>query len=199
MATIGMQYPVYSIITKEEFGKSPTYGEGGVIGKGILADKTINTNNNPLYADGAITENDRGFSDGTIKFTVDDIDLKTKADLLGLKYTQAEEGGLEGIKLGGGDVAPYVGVGYYKTKRRNNVTYYEATWFFKVQFAPFSDSAKTKEKAIDWQTADVEGTIMTVEGYDNDVYEETVRCATDTEAKEWLNTRANITTTTTQG
>ena len=35
---------------------------------------------------------------------------------------------------------------------------------------------------------------MIVDGYEEGAYEETVRFATETEVREWLNTKANITT-----
>jgi phi13 family phage major tail protein len=195
MAKIGLYYPVYAKIEKEEYGVAPTYGTGATIGKAITADKTINFNDNPLYADGAIAENDRSFSDGSIKFGVDDITLKTTADLLGASYTEATETEPEKIVRASGNTAPYVGVGYYKKGVKNNVPYFEGTWLHKIQFAPFGETAKTKEKSIEWQTPEIEGSIMVVDGYAEGAYEETVRFTTETEVREWLNTKANITTT----
>ena len=194
MAKIGLYYPVYAKIEKEEYGVAPTYGTGDVIGKAITAEKTINFNDNPLYADGTIAENDRSFSDGSIKFGVADIGLKTTADLLGAKYTEKTETEPEKIIRAGGNIAPYCGVGYYKKGVDNNIPYYEGTWLLKTQFSPFGESAKTKEKSIEWQTPEIEGSIMIVDGYEEGAYEETVRFATETEVREWLNTKANITT-----
>lgn len=196
MAKIGLYYPVAAKITAETYGSAPTYGTGFVIGKAITAEKTINNNDNPLYADGAIAENDRSFSDGTITFGVDDISLKVQADFLGATYTPAEKG-LDGdipesIVKSSGDVAPYVGVGYYKRGLKSNVPYFEATVLLKVQFAPFSESSKTKEKSIEWQTPTIEGSIMVVEGYKGDAYEETAKFATEAAARAWLNAKLNI-------
>lgn len=193
MAKIGLYYPVYAKITEEEFGSLPTYGTGAVIGKAITADKDTNANNNPLYADGGIAENDRSFSDGTISLNVDDISLKVQADLLGATYDAGLGDTPETITKASGDVAPYVGVGYYKRGIKNNVAYFEATVLLKVQFAPFSESAKTKEKQIEWQTPTIEGSIMTVEGYKNDAYEVTAKFETEQDARDWLNEMLNIT------
>ncbi len=196
MAKIGLYYPVAAVITNDEYGKAPTYDKGFVIGKAITADKTINTNDNPLYADGGIAENDRSFSDGTISLGIDDIMLKDQATLLGATYTAADEPGNtpETIEKSSDDIAPYVGFGYYKRGIKNNVPYFEATLLLKVQFAPFSESAKTKEKAIEWQTPTIEGSIMIVDGYKGGKYEETAKFATESDCREWLNTKLNITT-----
>ena len=195
MAKTGLYYPVATVITKEEFGKAPTYDKGFVIGMAINVDKAINTNDNPLYADGCIAENDRSFSDGTITLGVADISLKDQATLLGATYTEADKtGGTPAtISKASDDIAPYVGFGYYKTARNNNVPYFEATWLLKVQFAPFSESVKTKEKSIEWQTPTIEGTIMTVDGYEGGKYEETAQFETVSECRAWLNEKANIT------
>ena len=60
---------------------------------------------------------------------------------------------------------------------KNNVPLFlRGTWLHKIQFAPFGETAKTKKKkSIEWQTPEIEGSIMVVDGYAEGAYEETVR------------------------
>lgn len=197
MAKIGLYYPVAAKITAETYGSVPTYGTGIVIGKAITADITINTNDNPLYADGAIAENDRSFSDGTVKLGVDDISMETEAALLGSKYTaeskETQSPTPETIVKSSGQTAPYFGFGFYKKGMKANVPYFEVTWLYKVQFAPFSENGKTKEKSIEWQTPEIEGSVMIVDGYEDGAYETKAKFTSESAARTWLNTLANIT------
>ena len=54
------------------------------------------------------------FSDGSIKFSVDDITLKTTADLLGASYTEATETEPENCPCKWQYCSICRGVGYYK-------------------------------------------------------------------------------------
>lgn len=195
MAKIGLKYPVAAPISSEVSGEFPVYSAGFVIGKAVAADKQVNSNDNPLYGDDAITENDTSFSDGTIALTVADFgtsvenSLEIRAKMLG--HEIVEESGAKVLRKRRGDNAPNLGLGYFSTKRMNNVDVYEATWLFKVKFQLPSETANTKGSSIEWQTPQVTGKIMFVEGMD-DVYEETVMFTTQTQAFAWLKSKANI-------
>jgi len=60
------------------------------------------------------------------------------------------------------DVAPYVGFGFYMVRKRSNALSYMTRMFPKMQFAEPSEEAKTKGKAIEWQTDNLVGTILTM-------------------------------------
>ena len=73
MAKIGLKCPVAAQITGYDSATgAPTYGNGFIIGKAVTAEKTIESNSNPLYGDDAIAENDSSFASGTIKLGVTD-------------------------------------------------------------------------------------------------------------------------------
>ena len=199
MARIGLKYPVATLITQETWGNAPTYGTGFVIGKAIAAEKSIESNDNPLYGDDSIAENDTSFSKGSIKLGVTEFgtdrisSLEIQAKLLG--HEIVTESGVKVLRRAGGTASPNIGFGYYKTKKHNGSRYYEATWLYKVQFKTPSESTNTKGESIEWQTPEIEGTIMKVEGFNDDAYEDTATFATEAEAKAWLNSKANIETT----
>ena len=52
------------------------------------------------------------------------------------------------IIANGSDVSPFVGVGFYGTKRVNNVNKYRAIWLPKVQFAEPNDGTPLREKTL---------------------------------------------------
>ena len=90
MAKIGLKCPVAAQITGYDSATgAPTYGNGFIIGKAVTAEKTIESNSNPLYGDDAIAENDSSFASGTIKLGVTDFGndyadgLQVQAKMLG--------------------------------------------------------------------------------------------------------------------
>ena len=175
MAKIGLKFPVASPITGYTASGMPIYSTGFIVGKAITAEKSIESNDNPLYADDAVAENDTSFAGGTIKLGVSDFGadykdgLQVQAKMLG--HTIIDSG--SGIRRSALDIAPYLGFGFYKTKKQNGKFVYEATWLYKTIFKIPSESTTTKGKSIEWQTPEIEGTIMAVEGYEGDAYEDT--------------------------
>lgn len=196
MAKIGLKYPVAAPITSESYGETPVYGEGFVIGKAVSAEKSIETNDNPLYGDDGVAENDVTFASGTITLGVTDFgrtraeNLEIQAKLLG--HQIVDDNGVGVLRKGRNDEAPYLGLGYMKTKKHNNEIYYEATWLYKTQFSEFSESANTKAKNIEWQTPSIKGNIMLVEGFEKDTWEDTAVFSTEAQARTWLMAKANI-------
>ena len=198
MAKIGLKCPVAAPITGYDSTSGiPTYGNGFIIGKAVTAEKTIESNSNPLYGDDAIAENDSSFASGTIKLGVTDFGndyadgLQVQAKMLGNVVTSVTGGGYS-IRRASGQSAPYLGFGFYKTKMHNGQRIYEATWLYKTQFKTPSDTTNTKGQSIEWQTPEIEGTVMVVEGFDGDTYEDTAVFTTEGAAKSWLFAKARI-------
>lgn len=202
MAKIGLKYPVAAEITAEPVGSAPTYDTGFVIGKAVSANKNITSNDNPLYGDDAIAENDTSFQQGTLELNVTDFgtdsttSLSIQAQMLGHTVVTTGTGSdaVTSMVKKAGDNAPNLGVGYYKTKLLNNVKMYEATWLYKVKFQLPSEQANTKGQNIEWQTSSITGRIMALSN-DEDTYEETAIFDTEAKAIAWLNSKANIGTT----
>ena len=146
MAKLGLQYPVYKSEKKS-----------GVIAKAIQADISITVNNVPLYADDALAENDRSFQNGTLTLGIDDLKDEIQAEFLGHEIDE-ETGEITANK---NDVSPYVGVGFFGTKKVNNIPKYRAVWLPKIQFGEPNDTNQTKGETVTWNTPVLEGAIMT--------------------------------------
>ena len=158
MAHIGMKYPVAA-----PWNEDGTYGEGFVVGMAIKFSGTPNKNDVTLYADDGVAETDKSIKDYGVSLNTDDITLKVHADLMGHTYVPAstpEEGEAvpESIDIGSEDVAPYVGLGFYKRRRKNNVTSFTAIWLYKTQFSEPNEEAETKGDSMNFQTPTIEGT-----------------------------------------
>lgn len=197
MAKIGLKFPVAAVINGYGADGKPTYNQGFIIGKAISAEKSIESNDNQLYGDDAIAESDTSFAGGSVKLGVTDFgdnyneSLQIQGKLLGQAVTTVEGGGYR-IRRSALTVAPYVGFGFYKTKKHKNKLVYEATWLYKTVFKTPSESTTTKGKSIEWQTPEIEGTVMAVEGFDNDTYEDTALFETEVAARSWLCEKIHI-------
>jgi phi13 family phage major tail protein len=173
MAKIGLNYPVYKTSTA-----------AGVIAKAIQADISIENNDISLYGDDAIAEKDVSFKTGTLTLGITDLSDTIQAALLGHSIA-------DGVMTAkSSDTAPQVGIGFYGVKMVNNIKYYRAIWFPKVQFAEPADNNATKGEAIVFGTPVLVGTILedATLGWKN---ETTV--ATAALAQAWLEAKAGTT------
>lgn len=174
MANIGLKYPVYKSGAKK-----------GEIAKAIQADIKIDTNDVKLYANDAVTESDKSFKSGTLTLGIDDLPDEIQAEFLGHKLDTNGE-----IIASGNDISPYVQVGFYAKKRKNNKDYFRAIWLHKVQFGEPEDTNKTKGESVEFATTTLEGNILLDE---NNYWKSEQTFETEAEAKEYLDAKAGIT------
>lgn len=214
MAHIGMKYPVAAELESEKDGTVSYKSDTGiVIGKAISFTGTPNKNDVTLYADDAAAETDKTQRDWGVSLNVDDIALKIQATLLGHGYKNNSEAftGMEDMTgvtdaermiIGTDDVAPYFGTGFYKRRRKNNVTTFTAIWLYKVQYSEPTENAETKGESVNFQTPTIEGTAYPVElkgtGDGDDegvrmVLGEKVIFTKESDARKWLEKMAGIT------
>ena len=86
MAFIGMRHVVAAPVSAHTPGAEPTYGTGFDVGMAITGNLTINRNNNPLYADDVIAEDDNGITGMELELGVDDLTDEIEANMARLKY-----------------------------------------------------------------------------------------------------------------
>ena len=159
MAHIGMKRPVAG-----KLGEDGTYSDGFVVGKAISFTGTPTNGDVELRADDEVAETDKSIQDMGVSLNVDDLSLKVYADLLGHDYVAAVEGDgdstpstPESVEIGTDDVAPYVGLAFYKRRRKNNVTTFTAIFLRKVQFSEPTENGNTKGGTTEFQTPTIEG------------------------------------------
>ena len=174
MAGIGM-YGVY--YSKATIANGVVTGYAGVqtMGKAISASFEPNTpDDNPLYANNAVAENDSsGASGGTLTLTLDRLTQEAAADLYGLtvedvEVTVGDKPGtqVEGtaLKYTGNEQSAPVGVAFIRQNQVDGVRNHEVILYRRSTFSMPADSAQTMGESIEWQTPEIEGTVMGLEG-----------------------------------
>lgn len=161
MAIKGLAIPVFGEYNYN--GANVTYTNGFVAGAAIeYGVKVEASDNNPLYGDDRIIENDYGkFNSGTLTLGTSDLDQYTSKRLLGLKEVQVQVGDIQVTELVSDDDMKQSpkGFGIIETHQINNVDMYRAVVLCKVTMNIPAEAATTQGESIDWQTKEVEGTI----------------------------------------
>ena len=190
MAFIGLRYPVVATLNTHTDGSAPTYNAGMVIGHAIQANLTITRNDNPLYADDRIVEDDNGVTGMSIELGLDDIDEAVQVYMLGVKASSDTAPDYSDTDQG----APTVGFGYIRVRRKNGVTSYQATWYYKATFGQNDEPAQTKGESIEWQTPTVTGRVqgVSVDATGALTYRVRKSFTTEADAKDWLDTFAGL-------
>ena len=138
---------------------------------------------------------------GTHKSAVEETPIKVEATLLGAEYqkTNISSGSsptvTETMELAGDDVAPYFGVGYYKTDVIDGKKHYFAYVIYKMAFAKPDDSESTKGDKTAFGTKTISGSGMSTDGSDTApkrYFEKKVECPTEKDAINFLKTTFNI-------
>lgn len=156
MAKVGLKYLKFGKLNEGK-GKDgeDTYGQGYILGKAIKADININKNDVKLYADDALAETDKTFSNGSVSVETSDISQENQVRLLGHSESDGE------MIANTNDQAPYVGFGFYGSKKVDGKLKFRAVFFNKVQFGEPNDNNSTKGETTTFNTETIEGTIMT--------------------------------------
>ena len=211
MAQIGLRYPVAAPIVQYQENGLPIYGTGFYIGRMVKADKTYDKNDASLYADDGRVEYDAGITAvnlslevdglGTHKSAFEETPIKVEATLLGAEYQKTNDSSgssptvTETMELAGDDVAPYFGVGYYKTDVIDGKKHYFAYVIYKMAFAKPDDSESTKGDKTAFGTKTISGSGMSTDGSDTApkrYFEKKVECPTEKDAINFLKTTFNI-------
>ena len=174
MAGIGM-YGVY--YSKATIANGVVTGYGGVktMGKAISASFEPNTpDDTPWYANNSVAENDSsGASGGTLTLTLDRLTQEAAADLYGLtvedvEVTVGDTPGtqVEGtaLKYTGNEQSAPVGVAFIRQNQVDGVRNHEVILYRRATFSMPADSAQTMGESIEWQTPEIEASVMGLEG-----------------------------------
>ena len=172
MAGIGL-YGVY--YSKATISDGVVTGYSGVqqMGKAISASfEQAEGDNNPLYANNAIAENNASSgSGGTLTLTLDKLSQAAFGDLYGLtsKSSAVTVGGTAvtgtGFDIDGTEQAAPVGVAFIKWHQENDDrNKHEVIIFRNVSFKMPNIDGQTMADTIEWQTPEIEGTVVGADG-----------------------------------
>lgn len=158
MAIKGLTNPVFGEYNFN--GNAASYSNGFVCGKAVeYGFEPETSDNNPLYGDDNIAENDYGsFNGGTLTLNTTDLDAYTSRRLLKLKEVQVQVGSVQVTELVKDDDAKPVplGFGIIETHQINDVDKYRAVILCKCTPNIPAEAATTKGESIEWQTKEIE-------------------------------------------
>ena len=190
---VGMMYPVWAPISAHTDGSLPTYSAGRIVQEARTANITKEVNNNPLYGDDRVVDDDNGVTGLTVSFESTGLLMEDRVSILG-ETTDGTDGQWESD-----NETPYGGFGYIRVMRDTGVRKFEAYWILKVKFQEESQETATKEGSITWRTPTLNGRAVgcDVDGTGALRFRKHQVFATLAAAKAWLNAKLNVSTATT--
>ena len=191
---VGMMYPVWAPISAETDGAMPTYGTGSVIQEARSANVTKEVNNNPLYGDDRIVDDDNGITGMTVSFESTGLSMADRVAMLG-ETVDSGTGSTDDGQWESDNSTPYGGFGYIRVMRDAGVRKFEAYLVLKIKFQEESQETATKEGSITWRTPTLNGRAVgvDVDGSGELRFRKHKTFSTASAAKTWLNTKLNIT------
>ena len=193
---VGMMYPVFAPLTAHTDGSMPTYGAGVVIQEARNATVSKTYNENPLYGDDRIVDDDNGMTALNISFEPTGLSDSDRVLLFGEAVKQVS-GVTAQIEMD--NETPYGGFGYVRKMRDNGTYSYEAWIILKVKFTEESQTTATKEQNISWNVPTLNGraAALDIDGSGKLSWRIHSSFGTAAAAKAWLNTMLNVSTATT--
>ena len=143
-----------------------SYSGGMPLARGVSVSLDVETSDdNDFYADNVLAETDnQGFSSGTVTLTVDGLKDAARKLIMGITASKSVTIGTDTTvvfeQYDDTQAIPYVGVGFVARYMEDGVPSYVPYILNKVKFNPEGLEAATQEEEIDWQTTELEGSIM---------------------------------------
>lgn len=159
-------YSMPRVALYSESNGTITYTDGMALARGVNVTLTPDDagDDNVFYADNQAAERVAGtFNGGTITLTVDGLLDAARKLILGLPAATQETIGGNPVDVYTWDddqAIPYCGVGWIVRYMQDGVTTYEPHVAMKVRFSNPSENAATQEEDIDWQTTELEATML---------------------------------------
>lgn len=194
-ASVGMLYPVFAKLSTHTDGSMPTYLTGRVIQEARSASVTYEYNDNPLYGDNRIVDEDNGLTGMSIEFESTGLNDEDRKLLFGEDMYNTTEG-----QWISDNETPYGGFAYIRKMRDNGVRKYEVWLTLKIKFTEQRQETKTQEgNQISWGTPTISGRAASidVDGSGKLRYQIHRTFETISAAKTWINTMLNVPAATT--
>lgn len=188
---VGMMYPVFSPIVSHTDGSMPSYGTGFVIQEARNATVNREYQNNPLYGDDRIVDDDNGMTGLTISFESTGLSDQDRVKLLG------EEAYGTTAQWVSDNETPWGGFGFIRKMRKDGTKKFEAWVTLKIKFQEETMTTSTKEGSITWNTPTLNGRAagLYVDSSDKLRFQMHQTFDTIAAAKNFLNTALNVSTT----
>ena len=193
---VGMIYPVFAKLSSHTDGQMPSYATGVVIQEARNCTVTKTYNDNPLYGDDHIVDDDNGMTELTVSFEPTGLSDSDRMLLFG--EVQKNVGSLT-AQVEMDNETPYGGFGYVRKMRDSGVYSYEAWIILKIKFTEESQATATKEKQISWSCPTLNGraAAVDIDGSGKQAFRVHASFESLSSAKSWINTVLNVSAATT--
>ena len=193
---VGMIYPVFAPLASHTDGQMPSYSAGVVIHEARNCTVSKTYNDNPLYGDDHIVDDDNGMTALTVSFEPTGLSDSDRVLLFG--ETMKSVGSLT-AQVEMDNETPYGGFGYIRKMRDNGNYSYEGWIILKIKFTEESQSTATKEQQISWNCPTLNGraAAVDIDGSGKQAWRVHASFETLTAAKNWINTVLNVSSATT--
>ena len=193
---VGMIYPVFAKINSHTDGQMPSYATGVVIQEARNCTVSKTYNDNPLYGDDHIVDDDNGMTELTVSFEPTGLSDSDRMLLFG--EVQKSVGSLT-AQVEMDNETPYGGFGYVRKMRDAGQYSYEAWIILKIKFTEESQATATKEKQISWSCPTLNGRAagIDIDGSGKQAFRVHASFETLSAAKAWINTVLNVSSATT--
>ena len=147
-------------------GGTVTYSDVRELARARNMDISVDTTEESnFYANNALAECEpAAFKSGKVKLGVDGLSAEEEAFVLGIDTATNKmsvgEKEIPVVKFGKSMNPPYLGIGAVKRMQLNGKVSYRPVILTKGRFAVPPEAAETQEERINWQTQDLEATIM---------------------------------------
>ena len=155
MAFFGLSKPIIAPWTADD-----TYAAGQIFqcGKAVETSIQNNSKEGSLYADNALSEYVKEFTDADVNTTIDSLPAPAANIMFG--HTVSGTGSNPTTIYKADDSSPYVGYGFVVDKIENNVKKYQACLLHKVKFSEGAETYTTKGDTISFGTPQLTGKAM---------------------------------------
>ena len=140
-------------------GTTITYSSCTPLARGVevTVEAEESSDSNNFYADNVLAESIQGiFSGGTATLTVDGLLDTTRKLIYGLPTAD----GSGWTHFGDSQNVPYVGIGFVTRYMSGGVTSYVPTILTKAIFAAEPQEAATQSDEVEWQTTELQATLL---------------------------------------
>jgi len=151
MATIGLRDVYYAKLLTDPAGGTPTYEAPKRLVGAISVNINPNSSSATLFADDGPADTSATLGEISLELNMADLPLEAQAELLGHKITSGV------LSKKGGDVPPWVAVGFKTLKSNGSYRYY---WLAKGKFATPEEDLKTKGDSIEFTTPTISGAFV---------------------------------------
>ena len=193
---VGMIYPVFAKLNSHTDGQMPSYATGVVIHEARNCTVSKTYNDNPLYGDDHIVDDDNGMTALTVSFEPTGLSDSDRVLLFG--ETMKSVGSLT-AQVEMDNETPYGGFGYVRKMRDHGTYSYEGWIILKIKFTEESQTTATKEQQISWNCPTLNGraAALDIDGGGKQAWRVHASFETLSAAKSWINTVLNVSSATT--